>query len=513
MTGRATRSLALGKAAHENVEPNGQVFSSPFVQSRAGCAKMGILRFVTPKTDRLTEGAVARAYMAGIDGVPWQGSVATTDDGFSITRREDESGLLHIAWRVEGEGAPVLCTGSLMERDRPYLLQLELARGTLHRLRNHIASWEQVGLILSSALQDPLREAHERFVCAATSQDDSALAAAEAERSIDAGMTALALLMRDTTEQVLAIQKQRDGGIATLLVAALGDSLPGRIQMKDLGRAFPVGAIDFAWAPIEQSAGSRQWEPFEKQVESLYEAGMRICGGPLLRLSENDIPDWLFRWENDFENIESFVRKQIEAVVARNRGKVSLWHAVAGIRESGLLKLSAEEELRLVVTAIETTRICDPTAPIFVSFDQPWAETMVTHPTELAPLHLADALVRAGLGLTAVGLEINLGGGPHPTMPRDLLEFSRQIDRWSTLGLPLIVLLSATQEAARPSQVDAIVSMLLAKSVVQVIIWNRCFVDQTMPVPEVGLFDADGKAAPTLETFRRLRETYISRDA
>lgn len=157
--------------------------------------------------------------------------------------------------------------------------------------------------------------------------------------------------------------------------------------------------------------------------------------------------------------------------------------------------------------------MCDPATPLFVSFDQPWAETMATQPTDLAPLHLADALVRAELGLTAVGLEINLGSGPNPTLPRDLLEISRQIDRWSTLGLPLIVLLSATQEAARPSQVDALVSMLLAKSVVQVIVWNRCFVDQTSPVPEVGLFDADGKAAPALETFRQLRETYLSRDA
>lgn len=473
---------------------------------------MGILRFVTPKTNRLTEEAIARAYLAGIDGIPWQGTVAVTGDGFSITHQEDESGLLHIAWHVEGEGAPILCTGSLMQRDRPYLLPLELARGTLHRVRNHIASWEQVELILSPALQEPLREAHERFVRAATSQENSSAAAAEAEQSIVAGMTALHLLMRDTTEQVLEIQKQHDGGIATLLVAALGDALPAKKQMEDLRQAFPVGAINLAWASIETAVGTRQWEHFDNQVESLHDADMQICGGPLLRLSEKELPDWLSRWENDFENIESFVQQQIEAVVARYQGRVGIWHAVAGIRESGLLKLSAEEELRLVVSAIETTRTADPATPLFVSFDQPWAENRVTQPTNIAPLHLADALVRAGLGLTAVGLEINLGSAPNTTLPRDLLEFSRQIDRWSILGLPLIVLLSATQEVARPSQVDAIVSLLLAKSAVQVILWNRCFVDPSMPIPEVGLFNANGKAEPTLETFQRLHANYISRD-
>ena len=108
-----------------------------------------------------------------------------------------------------------------------------------------------------------------------------------------------------------------------------------------------------------------------------------------------------------------------------------------------MLALSEQERLRLVARTVELVRSLDPDTPALVSFDQPWAEYMRQRHSDFPPLHFADALVRAGLGLAGLMLEINVGYLPGGTLPRHPLEFSRQLDAWSLLGLPLWLSLCA----------------------------------------------------------------------
>ena len=62
---------------------------------------------------------------------------------------------------------------------------------------------------------------------------------------------------------------------------------------------------------------------------------------------------------------------------------------------------------------------------------------------DLAPWHYADALVRADLGISGFGLEINAGYWPRGSAHRPAFEYGRLIDQWSQLGLPLMVMLTA----------------------------------------------------------------------
>ena len=62
------------------------------------------------------------------------------------------------------------------------------------------------------------------------------------------------------------------------------------------------------------------------------------------------------------------------------------------------LGLDEEARLQVAAKAITTVRELDPTTPLVVTFDQPWAEYLASEQLDLAPLHFADALVRADLG-------------------------------------------------------------------------------------------------------------------
>ena len=88
-------------------------------------------------------------------------------------------------------------------------------------------------------------------------------------------------------------------------------------------------------------------------------------------------------------------------------------------------------------------RKIDPRTPTVVSFDQPWGEYLVEQEHELAPLHYADALVRADLGISGFGLEINAGYWPRGTAHRPAFEYGKLIDQWTQLGLPLMLFMTA----------------------------------------------------------------------
>ena len=105
--------------------------------------------------------------------------------------------------------------------------------------------------------------------------------------------------------------------------------------------------------------------------------------------------------------------------------------------------------LQLTASAIDIVRTRDPDTPAVVSFDQPWAEYAAESEVDFPPLHFADALIRSDLGLSGVMLEINVGYHPGGTLPRNPLEFSRQLDAWSMWGLPLWLSISV------PSLCDA----------------------------------------------------------
>ena len=69
--------------------------------------------------------------------------------------------------------------------------------------------------------------------------------------------------------------------------------------------------------------------------------------------------------------------------------------------------------------------------------------------SDFPPLHFADTLVRAGVELSGLMLEMNVGYFPGGTLPRHAVEFNRQLDMWSLLGLPLW--LSLSRPAPRPT--------------------------------------------------------------
>jgi hypothetical protein len=490
------------------------------------------MRFLVPRPERLVTGAAEQAYLAGAEGIPWESHNSLSDGHLIIERDTRESGYLYCPWKVAGRGLVQLCSGSLMERQKPYHMPVELARGTVNRARNQAALWESLGLAPPENFNELLQSAAAVLALAATSQEHETIASDYADEAIRLGLEAGDLLVREYARQLLTARRGSPGPGTVIFGARLEAPLSGDVEARFLAAANAV-LIGLHWPEVEPRQGTFQWAPIDRLVHWCQQHNLRLCMGPLLQMNKHSLPDWLFL-DDDFEDVQASVLHFIAAVVQRYKGKVQLWHVAARMNQDGAFDFGEDQRLRLVVEAVDRVRAIDARTPLVVSFDQPWGEYIVRKDQELTPLHFADTLVRGDLGLSGVGMEINYGYWPGGTLPRDALEVSRLVDRWAQLGVPLMVFLSAPSSAAadplarhpgRPLpdlRVDGptpawqhvlvqwLIPLLLAKQAVQGIIWDCWQDDHPHEMPNGGLYDNRGAPKPALQSLIELRREWLS---
>jgi hypothetical protein len=493
---------------------------------------MGLMRFVVQNRDRIPPGGLDHIHMCGPEDLPWFARAFFSGEHLVIERNESDSGRVFVPWRIGERGPLLIGTATLMERDEPYLLEVELARGMVNCLRNQLAQWESMGLEVPKGLSSGVREGTVEFARASTMQDDPQAAAEWAQRSLATTVTTMDRLAAEYAEQALRLRRSQSRPASSWFGVHLGGERPNARVGRQLVNTFNMVSVPISWRTIEAVEGRRDWAAVDAYAEWAHAAGLRISAGPILELDDRGVPDWTYLWEGDFDNLMSFMLEHVRAVVERYRGKVHLWQVAARMTHGHALGLNEEARLQVAAKAITTVRQLDPTTPLVVTFDQPWAEYLASEHLDLAPLHFADALVRADLGLSGIGLEINVGYHPGGSLPRGPLAISRLIDTWSLLELPLLVALtlpsSSTSDPQANGKVEVLssrendvtpesqrewierqVPLLLAKNAVQILLWNQLSDAAPHHYPHGGLFDSDEKAKPALDALRKIRQKYL----
>jgi hypothetical protein len=283
--------------------------------------------------------------------------------------------------------------------------------------------------------------------------------------------------------------------------------------------------VPIAWRDVEAVEEEFQWAACDRHIDWCREHGLKVCAGPLLQLDGPGLPDWVYLWEDDFDNFFAAASQFIQAVVKRYQGKVDLWVCAARANTARVLDMSEEDNLRLAAGALQLVRTLDPNTPRAISIDQPWGEYMGRREVDSSPLHFADALVRAGLDLKAILLEMNFNCLSGASLPRTEVELSRQLDYWGMLGLPLMVALSipsadgedpAAQVAGnvpagswspeiQQAWAARYIPLMLAKPGIQGVFWNQLSDSQPHDFPHAGWIDDRGQIKPVLKTLAAIQ--------
>jgi hypothetical protein len=484
-------------------------------------AAMGLMRFyIDPATAPANRPGALRAYITSYDGRVHSTKVDFEDRILSCRRQQQESGKLHIPWTIPGRGSPVVSTTSLPEREQPYILPLELARGKLAEVREQAAVWQQLRMVIPPAYTQAQQSAFQLLARASASQENLDATCHLAEESLLRSFEAADLLTRDYIAQRRASRPVVGLTNMALLGAPLNTDLLQTPIVEKLPGVLSAVAVPIEWNAIEPDEGNYSWDEVNRVMAFAGEHRLVMRGGPLVDFGPGGLPNWLKTWQNDILNLPSFVCDFVETAVSKYMGMIRNWEVAAHGNTGGALALSEDHRLAIVARILETASRTHSDGQFFIRVDQPWGEYQARGQHRLAPIQFVDALLRSNLGLSGVNLEIAMGYQPAGSLNRDLFSLSRLIDLWSQLGVQLHVTLACPSSMQPDPKADAdleptpsaltgawtteshekwmaeTVALLMAKAAVTGIFFSDLSDATPHRYPNAGLFDAQGNPKP-----------------
>lgn len=511
---------------------------------------MGLIRFAVHPASLMEDWPeVYRGYLTGADGRVFPTRIEVEDHIFGCRRTTSESCKFHVAFPIPGFGRPFVSTASLPEREQPYLLVVELARGKIVQVRNQASTWELAGMQLPAAFSPPSKAAHRAFAQAASSQGDPGRATQLATEALQHAFVAADVLTRAYAAQALAGRMQRFGSLPASVGCDLQSSIPDPDANELFTAAFNAATVAVPWREIEAVEGEYCWDPIDRQLEWCEQQQkiehhkqksdpqrLLVRGGPLIDLGPDGLPTWLARWEHDVFNLRSFVCDFVETAISRYVGRIRIWEVVARANSGGAMMLNEESRLMLTASVLGVAKQIDEEAQLMIRVDQPWGDYQARGQHRLSPLQFVDALHRSGVGLAGVNLELAMGYLPRSSARRDLMEISRLMDSWSVLNLPLHVTLACPSSGEDdplsypdcevdsrlwPSEcgeddqaefLDRVMELLLAKPSVAGVFLSHFSDANPHQFPFAGVLRNDGTPKPALERIISQRQRHRRRE-
>jgi hypothetical protein len=326
---------------------------------------------------------------------------------------------------------------------------------------------------------------------------------------------------------------QRQPRLETTLGSRIGPTPLDPAHIEPLLQASNSICLPFNWKEVEVEEGSYRWEPYDLLLDWAEKQGLSVSAGPLVTFSRARLPEWIWIWERDVSSIAAFLCEYVDSVVKRYRNRIRTWQVCAASNCANVLGLGEDEMLWLTVRLCEAVRQVDPNLSIVVGISQPWGDYMAAEDRTHSPFIFADTLIRSGLNLAALDLEMVMGVSPEASYCRDVLEASRLIDLYTLLGTPLRVTLGYPSSgdldpnAAAGTATDAgfwrrpftpegqadwaanFTAIALCKPSIRGVHWAHARDTTPHHYPHIGLFDTEGKPKPVLAKLRELRENHL----
>jgi hypothetical protein len=263
-------------------------------------------------------------------------------------------------------------------------------------------------------------------------------------------------------------------------------------------------------------------------------ARLPITVGPVIDLAPGMLPAWAAGWEGDLPTLAAFMCDFLETAIRRYSDDVHRWVVCAGFNQADALGLDDDERLRLAFRLFEAAAGVDAGLELVLSIAQPWGEYLAREDHTISPLTFPDDLIRSGMKVSGLELEIRPGTAPRGSLPRDLLDTARLVNLFGILGLPLEVTLGYPS-AAQPDPAAAALgqslwvpgwqagpspegqaewgasfaALGLCTPHVRAVTWDPWSDADPHLTPAGGLIDAAGNPKPLLSRLRTLRTGHL----
>ncbi len=485
------------------------------------------------------------ARLIGKEGVNLPGEIRFADGMLECRKEIAEAVALELQYDTGDAGLLTLQTTLLPEGERPWLLDLELAR---HRIMVIIEKLEDWGLAVSLAADDPIlvefNQARDLFTDALVEPDAPfghftarqattarqsllhAIAASEAlarrqarrqllERLTQPGVDAAEADPVDPDAQPTADGVRLGPGVPQLGCVIHNERFAPPLQ-KIVAQTFDVVTSPMRWADIESEEGKYDFRATDRWIEwTVRSAQRQVMGGPLVDFAPGSVPEWLLIWEHDYDTLREFAFEHVSRVVKRYRRAIARWTIVSAPSLDGVMSLSLDQWIDLTRLTALAVRKTAPHARVVVEIRHPFGERPTGDRDGVPPMLYAEMLLHSGVQVDGFGLRLLMGDTAPGRSCRDMMQLSDVLDQYARLERAMhVTALGAPSESIagdapgywrarwsgeqQAAWLGDATLIALSKPFVRSVAW-QCLWDTSRPeMPGGGLITGDGRGKPAL---------------
>lgn len=391
----------------------------------------------SPTTQDASELDTNGAHLLGADGVAVRGEIHPRDGVITCESRSAEALALSLLWSTSDGSRIQLETTRLPARDEPYQLHLELARRQMMRVSVKREEWGLFDYGGTRELDAKIDRAQEALVLALESQADGEQGARQADAALVAGLATGDALCRFHADIFIKRRIQSGGFKKPFLGACVSPAQAEDAFNSPLRNAFDAIGLPLRWSDTQPSERDWDFDTMDAVVKRCQAQDLRVGVGPLLSFGVRSVPDWMHRYENDFDAILNYARQHIQQCVTRYRKSVDTWVVASGLHAENVFAFNFEQVMELTRNSVSLVRQLAPRARVVLELVTPWGEYYARNAQTIPPWLYAEMAAQSGVPFDAFAVRLEFGADADGYRFRDLLQVSSLIDRLASLGKPI----------------------------------------------------------------------------
>jgi len=460
------------------------------------------------------------AHLVGNDRVPIRAEFRFEDGEIIAETRSRGAAALALMWPVKGIGRLMVETPRLREREEPYVLHVELARGELMRISQKREDWGLYDLPEGQPYYDDIDKARDLLVAAMTATDD-ATAARLGEEALAASIKAADALSVFQAEFTLARRRGASPPARHPLGCRLEVAQFSEAAVQRLAEAFDFLALPLPWSLLQPKEGKYSTAAIEQGLQLVRPRRLPVWGASVLSFEAEDLPGWLPGSVKNYDQLRDAVARHLRNVFKAFEGHVQAWEVISGVHAHNRFRLNFEQIMELTRMAALMARQVSPRCQIIIGIVLPWGEYYSHDPQTIPPQLYAEMAVQSGVNFDAFGIELQFGGQSHAQYVRGMMQISSLLDRFGNLGKPLHITTAGVPSAgATPvsghwrgewsEQIQAdwlrdLCRVAFSKPFVESVAW-QALMDGRQPSPHGGVLRSDLSPKPAFEAAKGLRK-------
>ncbi|MBI9017725.1 MAG: endo-1,4-beta-xylanase [Phycisphaerae bacterium] len=411
------------------------------------------------KFDIFSDGLVASeldlqgAYLFGQDEVPVRTQLEYTEGQLLGNRHGDTAIGLKTLWPVKDFGKVVLQTTRLPERDKAYNLNLEIVRGRLLKISQKREEWGLTDLALTEKHHELLDESLEQFINAICNIDEPRLAADFADQALIYAMQAGEQIALAHANGLLE-KRLSNHGIGRYSFGCCFDlnRMTDVNYLKVIKEKFSFVTIPVSWRSLQPDEQSYDFAQLDQAVNWLNQNRIAIKIGPLVQFSHDCLPDWVYIWESDFEQVRELAYDFITKIVERYTSKVQAWDVVSSLNAENCLNFGFDQLIDMTRSACLAAKRAAAKALVLVEITDPWGSYYARNQRTIPPMIYLEMLTQSGVNFDGLGVKMSFAQPRIEGQMRDMLEFSALLDKLAFGGKPLHI--SGMGAPSKPEKID-----------------------------------------------------------